>query len=108
VAGAISSLIFALLHLLWERQQTLPQLPGLFLMGMVLVWARAIDHGSLGLAWGLHSGWVWGLALLDSAELMSYSDSGLVWVKGIYNQPLAGLAGILCLLGTAWGLNLLQ
>jgi membrane protease YdiL (CAAX protease family) len=108
VAGAISSLIFALLHLLWERQQTLPQLPGLFLMGMVLVWARAIDHGSLGLAWGLHSGWVWGLALLDSAELMSYSDSGLVWVKGIYNQPLAGLAGILCLLGTAWGLNLFQ
>ncbi|TRU23081.1 MAG: CPBP family intramembrane metalloprotease [Microcystis aeruginosa Ma_SC_T_19800800_S464] len=108
LAGAISSLIFALLHLLWERQQTLPQLPGLFLMGMVLVWARAIDHGSLGLAWGLHSGWVWGLALLDSAELMSYSDSGLVWVKGIYNQPLAGLAGILCLLGTAWGLNLFQ
>jgi hypothetical protein len=39
---------------------------------------------------------------------MSYSDSGLAWVKGIYNQPLAGLAGILCLLGTAWGLNLLQ
>jgi membrane protease YdiL (CAAX protease family) len=108
VAGAISSLIFALLHLLWERQQTLPQLPGLWLMGMVLVWARAIDHGSLGLAWGLHAGWVWGLALLDSAELMSYSDSGFVWAKGIYNQPLAGLAGILCLLGTAWGLNFLQ
>jgi uncharacterized protein len=108
IAGAVSSLIFALLHLIWERQQTLPQLPGLWLMGMVLVWARAIDHGSLGLAWGLHTGWVWGLALLDSAELMSYSDSGFVWGKGMYNQPLAGLAGILCLLGTAFGLNLLQ
>jgi membrane protease YdiL (CAAX protease family) len=108
LAGAISSLIFALLHLLWERQQTLPQLPGLWLMGMVLVWARAIDHGSLGLAWGLHAGWVWGLALLDAAELMTYSDSGFVWGKGIYNQPLAGLAGIFCLLGTAWGLYFLQ
>ena len=51
LAAAISSLIFALLHLLWEQKETVPQLPGLWLMGMVLVLARWTDGGSLGLAW---------------------------------------------------------
>ena len=61
VAGAIASLIFAVTHLLWERQETLPQLPGLWLMGMVLTLARWADGGSLWLACGLHAGWIWGL-----------------------------------------------
>jgi membrane protease YdiL (CAAX protease family) len=107
IAAVLSSVIFALLHLLWERRETLPQLPGLWLLGMVLVLARAIDGGSLSLAWGLHAGWVWGLALLDSAELLAYRDRGSPWLKGFYNNPLAGLAGILCLLGTGFGLFLL-
>jgi membrane protease YdiL (CAAX protease family) len=58
IAAVISSGLFALLHLVWERQLTLPQIPGLWLMGMVLVWARWSDNDSLGLAWGLHAGWI--------------------------------------------------
>ncbi len=100
IAAIISSSIFALLHLLWERQETIPQLPGLWLMGMVLVWARVMDEGSLGLASGLHAGWVWGLASLDGAELISYTDKGPTWVIGWRKQPLAGISGFLCLLGT--------
>lgn len=100
VAAVISSGIFALLHLLWERQETSPQLPGLWLMGMVLVWARIVDGGSLGLASGLHAGWVWGLSSLDAAELITYTYQAPTWVIGWGKQPLAGIAGILCLLGT--------
>lgn len=100
VAAAISSAIFALLHLVWDQKDTPPQLPGLWLMGMVLVGARLADDGSLGLAWGLHAGWIWGLSCLDSAELISYPNKGLAWMTGLGDQPLAGGAGILCLLGT--------
>ncbi len=100
VGAIIASIIFALLHLLWERQETFPQLPGLWLMGMVLVVARWVDGGSLGLAWGLHGGWVWGLSSLDAAQLISYTGKGKNWMIGINQQPLAGVMGILCLLGT--------
>jgi hypothetical protein len=101
VAAAISSAIFALLHLVWEQQDTLPQLPGLWLMGMVLVLARSADSGSLGLAWGLHSGWIWGLTCLDLSELISYTGKGPIWMTGLGEKPLAGGAGIVCLLATA-------
>lgn len=100
VAAAISSVIFALLHLIWEQQNTLPQLPGLWLMGMVLVLARWADGGSLGLAWGLHAGWIWGLTCLDSTELISYTGKGSSWMTGLGKKPLAGIAGIICLLIT--------
>lgn len=99
VAAIISSTIFALLHLLWEQKDTLPQLPGLWLMGMVLVLARWVDGGSLGLAWGLHAGWIWGLTCLDSTELISYTGKGPAWLTGLGGKPLAGVAGFLCLLG---------
>jgi membrane protease YdiL (CAAX protease family) len=101
ISALIGSVIFALLHLLWERPQTLPQLPGLALMGLVLVEARWLNGGSIGLAWGLHAGWVWLLASLDSAELLDYPEQAPAWIVGWYRQPLAGLAGILCLLVTA-------
>lgn len=107
-AAAVSSAIFALLHLLWERQETLPQLPGLWLMGLVLSAARWADGGSLGLAWGLHAGWIWGLSALDSAQLMVYTGQAPPWVTGLAGQPLAGIAGLACLLGTGaalWGLS---
>ncbi|MEH2446583.1 MAG: type II CAAX endopeptidase family protein [Nostoc sp.] len=99
-AAAISSLIFALLHLVWEQRETAPQLPGLWLMGMVLVLARFAANGNLGLAWGLHAGWVWAIATLDTAELITYTGKASDWFTGKNKKPLAGLAGIICVLGT--------
>ncbi|HEY9606782.1 MAG TPA: type II CAAX endopeptidase family protein [Allocoleopsis sp.] len=99
LAAVLSSIIFALLHLIWEQKDTLPQLPGLGLMGLILVLARWVDSGSLGLAWGLHAGWIWGLACLDAAELISYTGKSQTWITGLGEKPLAGLAGFLCLLG---------
>jgi uncharacterized protein len=104
VAAIASSVIFAILHMVWEGLETVPQLPGLWLMGMVLVLARWVDHGSLGLAWGLHAGWVWGIASLDTAQILTYTRNVPEWVTGIGNRPVAGLAGIVLLLGTGFAL----
>lgn len=101
IAALIASVIFALLHLIWDYQETLPQLPGLLLMGLVLVVAVLADHGSIGLAWGLHAGWIWGLATLDATGLISYTGKAKIWLTGFGGQPLAGVAGIVCLLLTA-------
>lgn len=100
LAAIISSLIFALLHLVWEQRETIPQLPGLWLMGMVLVVARLADGGSLGIAWGLHAGWVWAIATIDTAGLITYTGKVSEWVTGKNKKPLAGLAGVLCVLVT--------
>jgi membrane protease YdiL (CAAX protease family) len=100
LAAIISSLIFAVLHLVWEQTETLPQLPGLWLMGMVLVLARLADGHNLGIAWGLHAGWVWAIATIDTAGLITYTDKVSAWVTGINKKPLAGLTGIMCVSAT--------
>ncbi len=99
LGSTITSLIFAILHLLWERQQTWPQIPGLWLMGIVLTLAISTQQ-NLWLAIGLHAGWVWGLTCLDAAEMITYQTSAPAWFVGKYQQPLAGLAGIIALVAT--------
>lgn len=99
IAATISSIIFALLHLIWEREQTLPQIPGLWLMGMVLIIARTVNDNSIYLAIGLHAGWIWSLTCIDSAQLVVYSDRDN-WITGLKQQPLAGVGGLLCLIIT--------
>lgn len=100
IAAAISSFIFAVLHLVWEQQETLPQMPGLWLMGMMLVMARIADKGSLGIAWGLHSALVWAIASIDTAQLITYTGKVSELFTGKYKKPLAGVAGIICVVGT--------
>jgi uncharacterized protein len=104
IATLGSSVIFALLHLVWDGKGAAPQLPGLCLMGGVLVVARQVAGGSLGLAWGLHAGWVWAIACLDTAQIVTYTQRGPTWMTGIAGQPLAGWLGLLLLLLTGIGL----
>lgn len=99
-AAAIASLIFAVLHLLWEGADNIPQLPGLWLMGMVLVLARWVDGGNLGLAWGLHAGWIWAIASLDTLQLFVPMGNGPRWLRGAEGKPLAGAIGFLLLIVT--------
>nr|WP_232435812.1 type II CAAX endopeptidase family protein [Rivularia sp. PCC 7116] len=108
IAAIISSLIFALLHLVWEQKETTPQLPGLFLMGIVLVLARFADAGSLGIAWGLHAGWVWCIASIDTLGLIDYTGKSSEWITGKNQKPLAGVAGVLCMGITAVALYLVM
>ena len=100
LAGAIVSLIFALLHLVWEGQENLPQLPGLWLMGLVLVIARWSDRDALGLSWGLHAGWIWAIASLEATQAISATGQVSPWLTGWGGKPIAGVTGILALLLT--------
>jgi len=108
IAAAIASFIFAIAHLIWEATETLPQLPGLWLMGMVLTLARITDNGSLGLAIGIHAAWIWGITTVDTAQAIKPTSSVPEWITGIAAKPLAGAAGILLLLATATLLFLIQ
>jgi membrane protease YdiL (CAAX protease family) len=94
LAAILSSLIFAGLHLIWDVPGTLPQLGGLWLMGVVLVLSRWLDNGSLGLAWGLHAGWVAGLAAIDIMQALKPTGMVPLWLTGLKGQPLAGVAGV--------------
>ncbi len=100
LAASLSSAIFAGLHLVWGWRDALPQLPGLWLMGMVLVLALWGDGGQLGLAWGLHSGWVWAIAVVDSVPLITYTKHSPDWLVGFGEKPLAGVMGLSLLLVT--------
>ena len=94
LSAIVSSAIFAVLHLIWEQKNTMPQLPGLFLMGLVLFYSLVINDQSLGLAIGLHSGWVLILACVDTFDLFDYNESLLGWIVGKKEQPLGSLMGL--------------
>ncbi|HSM80467.1 MAG TPA: CPBP family intramembrane glutamic endopeptidase [Nodosilinea sp.] len=104
----VVSLIFAVSHLVWDGPAGAPQLPGLALMGAVLLVARWAAGGSLGLAWGLHAGWVYAIAAIDALALLQPGKDGPTWLVGLPDQPLTGVLplGLLLLTGLgvwAWG-----
>ncbi|MEA5537532.1 type II CAAX endopeptidase family protein [Limnoraphis robusta Tam1] len=101
ISAAITSLIFAVTHLIWQVREAIPQLPGLWLMGIVLTLACVCDQGQLGLAIGLHAGLIWGMTSLQTLGRLTYSRRVPQWVTGIADQPLAGAMGIVMLLMVA-------
>lgn len=96
----VSSLVYAGLHFLKpieEVLRTLPQFPGLVLLGLALVWAKRSHAGRLGLPIGLHAGLVWGYYLIQVGELVNYSNRVPEWVTGIDQNPLVGVMGLMFL-----------
>ncbi|HIK39250.1 CPBP family intramembrane glutamic endopeptidase [Thermoleptolyngbya sp. M55_K2018_002] len=100
-AVAIANLLFALLHLVWDGRATVPQLPGLLVMGLVLSRACWIARGNLGLAWGLHAGWIMAIASLEILGALEPTGRVPAWITGLDGKPLAGALGLLLMLGTA-------
>lgn len=108
VALWVCSTMFALLHFIkpWEViRQTWPQFFGLLLLGSMLVRAKWLCRGRLGLAIGLHAGLVWGYYIIDVAELVNYSGQVPDWITGINHNPLAGVMGLIFLIGMAMSLR---
>jgi membrane protease YdiL (CAAX protease family) len=101
------SVIFAVSHLLWDGPAGAPQLPGLAIMGAVLLLARWVDGGSLGLAWGLHAGWVFAIAAIDALALVQPGKREPLWLVGLSDQPLTGVLPLGLLVLTGVGLLVL-
>ncbi|WOD40522.1 CPBP family intramembrane glutamic endopeptidase [Nodosilinea sp. E11] len=97
------SLIFAVSHLVWDGPAGAPQLPGLAIMGAVLLLARWAVGGSLGLAWGLHAGWVFAIAAIDALALVKPGKDGPAWLIGLPDQPLTGVLPLALLVLTGIG-----
>ncbi len=93
----INTLIFATLHFIRPINviiKTSPQFFGLLILGALLIWAKRLSKGRLGLSIGLHAGLIWGYYLLNVGELLHYRGNVPNWVTGINNNPLAGLMGL--------------
>jgi hypothetical protein len=96
-----SSLVFAILHYLRPVDvilETLPQFFGLWLLGIVLVWATW-QRGRLGLPIGIHAGLVWGYYIVEVGGLVDYTGQVPAWVTGLNGNPLAGVMGLIFLGG---------
>ncbi len=94
VALGLTNLVFALLHLPWDRwQAVVPQLPGLWVLGLVLSLAY-LRWGDLAMAIGLHAGWVWAIASLDTVNGIQYTGKVPAWVTGVGGYLLAGVMGV--------------
>jgi membrane protease YdiL (CAAX protease family) len=87
-AALIGSGLFALAHLIWDGSDGVWQQPGLWLLGMVLVVARWADGGAIAIAWGLHAGWVTGLAYIGEFVRPSPVAAKPTWLTGRAAQPL--------------------
>lgn len=104
MAAIATSLIFALLHLVWDGWQARSQVWGLMVMGLVLCTARWADQQQLGLAWGLHTGWIWAVASLDQGQILQLTATAPLPLTGKPGQPLTGWLTGLLLLITGLGL----
>lgn len=92
----LNAIIFALLHFLKppaEIIRTLPQLPALIALGLILVQTKRSQQQRLGMAIGIHGGLVSGYYLLNVGKLINYTNVVPDWVTGIDGNPLAGLMG---------------
>jgi len=103
------STLFALLHFIKPLeviQRSWPQFLGLLLLGLMLVQAKRLRQGRLGLPIGLHAGLVWGYYIVDVADLVNYPSRVPDWITGINGHPLAGVMGLLFLGGMILSLPL--
>ncbi|WP_204141860.1 CPBP family intramembrane glutamic endopeptidase [Halomicronema sp. CCY15110] len=90
-AAIIASALFALAHLVWDGRDGVWQQPGLWLLGLVLVGARWADGGAIAIAWGLHAGWVTGLAYISEFVRPAPVAAKPTWLTGRAAQPLTDI-----------------
>jgi uncharacterized protein len=99
------SFIYAGLHFLkplLDMLRSLPQFPGLLLLGLILVWAKRATGGRLGLSIGFHAGLVWGYYIINVGQLTKPSHQVSDWLTGVNGNPIAGGMGLLFLAAIAF------
>lgn len=96
--------LFAIAHFLKPipvMLQSLPQFPGLFLMGVVMVIAKHRHGNLLGISIGIHGGMIWAFYLVSVGKIVKYSDKVSDWVTGINGNPLCGIMGLIFMIALA-------
>ncbi|GCE64560.1 CPBP family intramembrane metalloprotease [cyanobiont of Ornithocercus magnificus] len=99
--GLAQAVIFSLVHIRLEAGviETAPILLGLFILGLVLLCRKQLDHGSLWGCIGLHGGLVGGWFTIEMG-LLQLSPSSPSWLIGpsvTDINPIGSLTSLLCL-----------
>jgi uncharacterized protein len=92
--------LFALLHFLKPISvvlASLPQFPGLFLLGTVVIIAKRQYRNLLGISIGLHAGMVWAYYIVNVGNMVKYSGRVSDWITGINGNPISGVLGLIFL-----------
>ena len=92
--------LFASLHFLKPipvMLASLPQFPGLWLLGTVLVIAKRQHQNLLGMSIGLHAGLIWAYYVIIVGNMVKYSGRVSDWMTGIDGNPVSGLLGLIFL-----------
>lgn len=100
VSLTIDSTLFALLHFLKPIAlviQSLPEFPGLFLLGTLTIVAKRRNGNLLGISIGLHAGLIWIYYLVNVGKLVKYTDLVPNWITGINGNPVSGIHGVIFL-----------
>jgi uncharacterized protein len=104
VALVLAAGLFAVLHFIKPIPamiQSLPQFPGLFLMGVVMIVAKRQHGNLLGISIGIHGGMIWAFYLVSVGKIVKYSDNVSDWITGINGNPICGLLGLIFMAGLA-------
>jgi uncharacterized protein len=92
--------LFAALHFIKpipSMLASLPQFPGLWLLGTILVIAKRQHRNLLGMSIGLHAGMIWAYYIINVGQMVKYSGRVSDWITGINGNPLSGLLGLIFL-----------
>ncbi len=101
VSLTIDSALYTLLHFIKPLAlvlQSLPEFPGLFLLGTLTIVAKRQNGNLLGMSIGLHAGLVWAYYIVNVGKLVKYSDLVPDWVTGINGNPISGIHGVIFLI----------
>jgi uncharacterized protein len=94
-SALVCSLIFAAIHFLKPLTwQLLLPFPGLLLFGLILVWAKRLNRGRLGMSMGFHAGLVGAFYWVNVSGLTVRSAWVPEWITGVDKHPFAGLLGL--------------
>ncbi|AFY96159.1 CPBP family intramembrane glutamic endopeptidase [Chamaesiphon minutus] len=100
IALIIDASLFALLHFLKPIPvilASLPQFPGLVLLGIVVIVAKHQHRNLLGISIGLHAGMVWAYYIVNVGNMVKYSGRVSDWITGINGNPISGILGLIFL-----------
>ncbi|WP_373543179.1 lysostaphin resistance A-like protein [Chamaesiphon sp.] len=100
IASITDAGLFASLHFLKPipvMLASLPQFPGLWLLGTVLVIAKRQHQNLLGMSIGLHTGLVWAYYIINVGNMVKYSGRVSDWMTGINGNPVSGMLGLIFL-----------
>jgi uncharacterized protein len=100
VALSIAATLYALLHFIKPIAlviQSLPEFPGLFLLGTLTIVAKRHNGNLLGMSIGLHAGLIWVYYLVNVGKLVKYNDRVPTWITGINGNPISGIHGVIFL-----------